>query len=65
MTHQEEYRGHHIAVDILKIGGGYLWAYQIDGGPIRTCQDRPLNDLVMLAEGIACAKAEIDRTVAG
>jgi hypothetical protein len=56
-----EYKGHSIAAETHKRGRGYQWSYQIDGGPIRTGNDRPLRrEAIVLAEAIDEAKAAID-----
>ena len=62
--HQEEYKGRTITVDTLKRGKGWVWSYQIDGGTIHNCKDRPLrSEELMIKEAIGAAKAEIDRMV--
>jgi hypothetical protein len=61
MNHTEEYKGYHMTVDTVKRGNGYAWSYQIDGGRLRECHDRPLrNEEIMLQEAIGQAKAQID-----
>jgi hypothetical protein len=61
MSHREEYKGHQITVDTHSVGRGFRWSYQIDGGEIRDCKDRPLrSEQVVLSEGIPAARAEID-----
>jgi len=60
--HQEEYKGRVITVDVLKRGNGWTWSYQIDGGPLRECRDRPLpSQEIVLSEAFQEAKYEIDR----
>lgn len=59
--HQEEYKGHLITVDTFKIGRGFGWSYQVDGGALRDSRDRTLGDeWLMLREAIDAAKREID-----
>jgi hypothetical protein len=66
MSHREEYKGHQITVDTYRLGKGFRWSYQIDGGDIRDCRDRPLrSEQAVLSEGISEAKAEIDRQPPG
>jgi hypothetical protein len=51
-----------ILAETYPAGSGFLWAYQIDGGPLRECPDRPLkNEGIVLGEAIDTAKLEIDR----
>ena len=60
--HQEKYKGRVIAVDVLKRGKGWTWSYQIDGGSLRQCRDRPLTSQeIVLSEALEEAKSEIDR----
>ena len=59
---QEEYKGRTITVDTHRIGKGWVWSYQIDGGPIRKSGDRPLDsEELVRKEAIGEAKAEVDR----
>jgi hypothetical protein len=63
---QEKYKGHTIVAETYPIAKGYRWTYQIDGGDIRECRDRPLrNEKVALAEAVGKAKAEIDSQQSG
>lgn len=62
MDAHETYKGHAIWAETFKEGKGWRWSYQIDGGPLRECRDRPLrNEQLMLEEAIGEAKHEIDR----
>ncbi len=62
MTKTEEYKGHIIVADTRKVGRGWQWSYQIDGGPIHSGNDRPLpNEGIVLGEAISNAKFEIDQ----
>lgn len=62
MTKTEEYKGHTITADTHRVGCGWRWSYQIDGGPIRNGNDRPLgSENLMLAEAIDEARSVIDR----
>jgi len=64
MTEQLEYREHTIFAETYPTRGGFLWAYQIDGGPLRECADRPMgNKGIVLGEAIDTAKQEVDRMV--
>jgi hypothetical protein len=66
MAHREGYKGHEITVDTYRVGRGFRWGYQIDGGEIREGRDRPLrNERIVLREGISAAKEEIDRKISG
>jgi hypothetical protein len=66
MRHEEQYKGHTILAETYRVGEGYRWTYQIDGGDMRECRDRPLrNERVVLAEAVGDAKAEIDRKKTG
>ncbi|MET0013051.1 MAG: hypothetical protein ABW088_05305 [Sedimenticola sp.] len=62
--YKEKYKGNHITVDLLERGNGWSWSYQINGGPLRSCNDRPLNDQeIALNEALLEAKMEVDRSV--
>ena len=62
MHHEEEYNGHLIAVSTFRLGQGFVWAYQIDGGPMRNGPDRPRrNEQLVLQEGIEEARWVVDR----
>jgi hypothetical protein len=64
--HQEEYKGHQIAVDTRKVGKGYMWSYQIDGGDLREQYgDRPQSEDLALSEGISNAKFAVDQMMKG
>jgi len=59
--HQEEYKGQNINIDVLKRKNGWAWSYQIGGGSLRECRDRPLSsEGLALSEALEEAKAEID-----
>jgi len=59
---QIEYKGRRITIDLVQRGKGWGWTYQIDVGPIRSSDDRPLpSGAIMKAEAERAAKAEIDR----
>jgi hypothetical protein len=59
---QVEYKGHWITIDTTQRGSGWVWTYQIDTGPIRSCEDRPMrSEELMEAEAESAAKAQIDR----
>ena len=61
MTEQIEYKGHTITADALQRGKGWQGSYQIDGGEIRNCGDRPLrSEAIVIAEAIGAAKRVID-----
>jgi hypothetical protein len=60
--HQERYKDKLITVDVLKRRKSWTWTYQINGGPVRRCGDRPLPaEDSALKEAIREAKSEIDR----
>jgi hypothetical protein len=62
MLEQFEYKKKWVVVDTYSVGHGWLWTYQIDGGPPREERDRPLrNEELVLQNGVREAKAEIDR----
>ena len=59
---QIEYKDRWITIDLVQRGKGWSWTYQIDAGPIRSSEDRPLpSEAIMEAEAERAAKAEIDR----
>jgi hypothetical protein len=59
---QIEYEGRWITIDVVQRGNGWSWTYQIDTGPIRSSEDRPLpSEAIMEAEAEHAAKREIDR----
>ncbi len=39
---QIEYKGRWITIDLVQRGKGWNWTYQIDVGPIRSSEGRPL-----------------------
>lgn len=60
--HHENYKGHAIAVGVRKLGKGYVWYYQIDGGPLHNqLGDRPMPKEIAEDEGIDEAKRAVDR----
>ena len=60
--HQEKYKGRVITIEVFKRGNGWTWSYQVDGGPLRECRDRPLpSQEIVLSEALEEAKDEIDR----
>jgi hypothetical protein len=62
MTHRETYKGREIIVDTHKLGKGYRWSYTIDMVEGAASRDRSLeHEEIMLREGIAAAKADVDR----
>ena len=59
---QVEYKGRWVTIDVVQRGKGWSWTYQIDTGPVRACEDRPLNsEALMEAEAEREAFREIDR----
>ena len=61
MTKTLEYKGHTITADTRKVGRGFQSSYQIDGGEIRSGNDRPLqSEEIMHSEAINQAKWVID-----
>jgi hypothetical protein len=59
---QVEYKGRWITIDVFQRGKGWSWSYQIDNGPMRECDDRPLrSENLILGEAEEAAKREIDR----
>ena len=59
---QIEYKGRWITVDLVPRGKGWSWTYQIDVGPVRSSEERPLpSEEIMEAEATRAAKAAIDR----
>ena len=62
MRQEEIYNGHKIVVETTRRGNGWVATYQIDGGEIRRCGDRPLlNEGLVLFEAIGDAKVVIDQ----
>lgn len=59
--HEEEYKGHQITVDTIKVGRGWTAEYQIDGGELRRIDGRPLAERIVLHEAISEAKWRIDQ----
>lgn len=60
--YQEEYKGHSITVDTIKLGKGWTASYQIDSGEICRIGDRPLpSEEIVRSEAISKAKQTIDR----
>jgi hypothetical protein len=58
---EEDYKGRLISVDTQEVRrGAFRWSYQIDDGPLRRSEDRPLAEELMLAEALSAAKREID-----
>lgn len=55
---------HAISVSTTKLGRGYVWSYQIDGGnPPGQFADRPQSEEMALREGIGEARSAVDRMV--
>jgi hypothetical protein len=67
MRREEQHKGHTIVAEAHPRGKkGYTWSYQIDGGEMRECRDRPLrSESVALSEAVFEAKAAIDRMKSG
>jgi len=64
MHYEEEYNGHLITVSTVKLGSGFTWSYQIDGGPIHGGPDRQRrNEQRVLQEAIEDARWVVGRMV--
>lgn len=62
MTEEHTYKGHTIVVDTHKVGQGWRWSYQIDGGELVSQKgDRPMGERIAIAEAIAEAEYAIDQ----
>ena len=62
--YQETYGARHIEIDTQEVRGRrWTWTYQIDDGPLRACQDRPVGtEPLAKSEALMQARREIDRS---
>ena len=45
---QVEYKGRWVTIDVMQRGKVWSWTYQIDAGPVRSCEDRPLHSEALM-----------------
>jgi len=62
MRHNEVYKGRRIDIIVSEVKRGqFTWSYTIDGGNLKRCEDRPIeNEEMLLSEALNHAKWRVD-----